>query len=604
MSVATKKKPAANVVPVRRLKPNRIPKAWREILLRVPGYDSIKTAGDAVFCPQAAQAALDFFPEMLTHTEGILAGKPFHLEPWQEAIVANIFGWQQKNDHGAWVRRFRDVFVLVARKSGKSPMAAGIALVAFFLDSMRGKQCYLAAADRSQAAIVFRHCKGMVESNPILKEMCRIYGGTGSEYQTRSIVREGEGSFLRVISADANTKHGGITHLAIIDELHAQPNRDLVDVIATSMSSENVPQPLMIFLTTADFERTSICNEKHDYARRVRDGFIDNPRFLPVVYEVLPDEDWTDPVVWAKANPNLGVSKSREYMRNACKEAQEVPAFENTFKRLDLNIRTQQETKAIPMDQWDACAAGVDDPLAWRLATLEAMRGRKCAGGLDIGSVSDLTALVLLFGDTHNGFDLVPWFWCPRDRAEQRERKQQVPYLVWGRKGFVTLTEGNETDYQQVARDIVALSRTYGIGEIAADRLFQGAQLCQDLIRDGLTVTEMGQGYVSQAAPTRSLLELVSAGKLRHGGNPVMRWMASNAACEADRKSAGTILKFSKEKSSEKIDGIAATCNAMSVACLFQPSSVYATRGAIDIGSDSGTEYNSDNSTGDYDQDY
>lgn len=438
----------------RRYAPDEIPQEWADLLRQTPGYDSIATAGESVFNVEEAERALAFFPEMLRHVEGEMAGKPFALETWQKAIVANLFGWQRKDRKGRWVRRYREVFVYIPRKNGKSPLASGIALYVFFCEKMRGKQCFLAAADRSQAGVVFRHCKGMIDQEPLLRSRCRVYGGTGSEYQTRSIVREEEHSFLRVISADANTKHGGNTLLAVIDELHAQPNRDLVDVLSTSMSSENVPQPLMVYLTTADFERVSICNEKHDYARKVRDGVLEDGAFLPVIYEASLDDDWTQPEVWRQCNPNLGASVSLDYLERACKEAQEVMGFQNSFLRLHLNIRTQQDVRAIPMDQWDLCSEGVTDALRWRRDALERLRGQRASAGLDLGAVSDLTAFVLLFGDDIEGYDLVPFFWCPLDSAAQRERRHRVPYLAWGNAGFVKLTEGNETDYQVVREDI------------------------------------------------------------------------------------------------------------------------------------------------------
>ncbi|TXH56411.1 MAG: terminase large subunit [Desulfurellales bacterium] len=542
-----------------------IPDDWRAMLLRVPGYDSIATAEWAMFNPVEAQKALDFFPLMLRHVEGEMAGQPFTLQEWQKGIIANLFGWQRQDSYERWVRRYREALIYIPRKNGKSPLAAGIALYVFFCDRMVGKQCYLAAGDRSQAGVVFSHCKGMVNQEPLLAERCKIYGGTGSEYQTRSIVREDEHSFLRVISADANTKHGGNTLLAVVDELHVQPNRDLVDVLSTSMASKNVPQPLMVYLTTADYERVSICNEKHDYACKVRDGLIQSPTFLPVIYEATLNDDWTKPEVWAKANPNLGVSVSKDYLELKCKEAQELMSFQNTFLRLNLNVRTQQDTRAIPMDDWDACSDGVTDPLAWRNQAMDRLKGRRCAGGLDLGSVSDLTAFVLLFEDEESPdfYDVLPFFWCPRASAEQRSKRQQVPYLAWGQAGFVTLTDGNETDYQIVRRDINQLCDRFGVFEISADRLFQGAQLCQDLIRDGLNVVEMGQGYVSMAAPTRRLLELVIGHKLRHGANPVLRWMAGNAATESDNANGDAVLKFSKRKSTEKIDGIMGLCMAL-----------------------------------------
>lgn len=543
--------------------PDEIPADWAARLQLVPGYDPIATAGDAAFSPHLAQQALDFFPEMLTHTEGDLKGEPFTLEPWQQAIVANVFGWVRLNEKQKLVRRFREVFVLVARKNGKSPLAAGIALVALFLDAMAGKQCYLAAGDREQAGIVFKHCRGMVENCKPLKDRCRIFGGTSSEQQSRSIVREEEGSFLRVISSEADTKHGSIAHLAVIDELHVQKNRDLVDVFKTSTSSLNVPQSLVIYITTADYERVSICNEKHDKARKVRDGAADDPAFFPVLYEVLPDEDWKDEEVWKKANPNLGISKSLEYMRNECKEAQLNLPYQNTFLRLDLNIRTQSVSKAIDIAKWDACAEGVTDPMAWRLETLEKLRGQPCAGGLDLGTISDLCAFAALFGDEDNGYDLIPFFWCPRGTADERSRRDGVPYTAWANAGFLTLTDGNETDYQTIRRDVLSFRGDYELFEIAVDRLYQGVQMCQDMIRDGLNVKEHGQGYVDMAAPTRRFLEMIGGKKLRHGANPVLRWMAMNAATESTKSKAEEVLKFSKHKSSEKIDGIVAACMAV-----------------------------------------
>lgn len=543
--------------------PEEIPPEWRELLLLIPGYDSIATAGDAAFSPYLAQQALEFFPDCLTHAEGEMDGQPFVLERWQQAIVANLFGWVRFNERNKLVRRYREAFILIARKNGKSPLAAGIALVALFLDAMKGKQCYLAAGDREQAGVVFKHCRGMVENCPPLKNRCRIYGGTSSEQASRSIVREEEASFLRVISSDADTKHGGIAHLAIIDELHVQKNRNLVDVFKTSTSSLNVPQSLVVYITTADYERVSICNEKHDKARRVRDGAAEDPAFFPVLYEVLPEEDWKDEEVWKRANPNLGISKSWEYMRAECQEAQKNLPYQNTFLRLDLNIRTQSVSKAIDIAKWDACAVGVEDPAEWRRQALERLRGQTCGGGLDLGVIADLCAFAALFGNDDDGYDLIPFFWCPALTADQRSRNDGVPYVAWANAGYITLTDGDETDYQQIRQDINALRADYEIHEIAADRLFQGAQLCQDLIRDGLNVKEHGQGYVSMAAPTRRFLELVGGGKLRHGANPVLRWMALNATTEEDKGAGETVLKFSKKKSAEKIDGLVAGCMAI-----------------------------------------
>jgi phage terminase large subunit-like protein len=560
---------------------------WQRLLRLIPGYDPFAQAGDCWFETKDAETALEFFPDCIRHVEGALADQPFILEPWQQCVVANLFGWKRKDSLGRVVRRYREVLLYLPRKSGKTPFASAIALLVFFNDREAGAQCYIAAGEREQAGMLFRQCRGMVEREPILAEACEIFGGNAAAGQSKSIVKP-DGSFLRVISADADTKHGGNTHLAIIDELHVQPNRELVDVFRSSMSSQNRKQPLLIYLTTADFAGPSICNEIHERACKVRDGIIDDPAFLPVIYEAPRDADWTDENVWRECNPNLGISKSIDYMRRECKLAQENPAQENTFRRLDLNQKTEQACRVIPMDQWERCGQGAE-PRAWREEMMRRLAGKMCCGGIDLGSVSDLTALALLFGDDFNGFDVLPFFWAPEENAHKRETRDRVPYIAWSRQGFITLQDGNETDYQRVRADIGALGNRFSIHQLAADRLFQGAQLCQDLMRDGFNVLAFGQGYVSMAAPTRRFLELVAAGKIRHGNNPVLKWMAGNAATEEENGSSGPVLKFSKRKSNEKIDGIMASAMALGISMTATPESsvsVYEreNRGFITIG--------------------
>ncbi|MFN0055978.1 MAG: terminase large subunit [Planctomycetales bacterium] len=550
MTTATKKRP----------KPKTVSAKWRKLLSLVPGYDPFADAAECWFDDVAAQKALDFFPECCRHVEGAQAGQAFILEPWEQSIIANLFGWKRKDVQGREIRRYRECLIYVPRKNGKTPFIAALGLYIFFCDDERGQQGYIAAGEREQAGALFRHAKGMVQQEPELQSRCRIYGGNAAAGQSKSLVREEDGSFLRVIAADADTQHGGNTHFAAIDELHVQPNRDLVDVFRTSMSSQNRKQPLLVYITTADFSRESICNEVYARACKVRDGIIQDQAFLPVIFEAHRDDDWTSEEVWAKANPNLGVSKSLDYMRRECKLAQENPAQENTFKRLDLNIKTEQDCRVIKMDQWERCGYGAE-PVEWRERMLRELIGKPCAGGIDLGSVSDLTALALLFGDDESGYDVLPFFWTPEDNAHKRERKDSVPYLAWARQGFITMTEGDETDYGVVRRDILGLSKKYIIEVIAADRLFQGAQICQDLGKEGFNLFAFGQGYASMAAPTRRILELIHAGMLRHGNNPVLKWMASNAATESD----GEILKFSKKRSQEKIDGIIATTMALGV---------------------------------------
>jgi len=512
----------------------KIPAKWLAIIQGIPGYDPVATAapGDW-FDPVAASRAIDFIEEACTHVKGALAGQKFILEPWERAIVANLFGWKRADG----MRRYREGFVFVPRKNGKTTLIAALVLAVMFTDHEPGAELYSAAADRDQACLVYDQAKGMVFQCPEMERRVKVYS-TG-----KSIVYAKEGTSYKAISADANTKHGYNTHFAVIDELHAQPNADLVDVLLTSTGSRS--QPMIVHITTSDFERPSVCNRKHDYASKVRDGIIEDRAFLPVIYEASIDDDWTDPEIWAKANPNLGVSVSPEYLERECKRAQESPAYENTFKRLHLNIRTEQDVRWLQMDKWDECAGAIED-----------VDGQECYAGLDLASTTDIAALEFYF--PHNGAT-VSRYWIPEESAHTRERRDRVPYLTWAREGLIKLTPGNVIDYDVIREDIRELGTQFNIREIAIDR-WNSTQLTTQLAGDGFEMVPFGQGFASMSAPTKELEKLVLGGKIAHGGNPVLRWMASNVSVEMD--AAGN-LKPSKKKSTEKIDGIVALVMAI-----------------------------------------
>lgn len=529
---------------------------WPRLLRLLPGYDPYAAPGEAWFDPAVAAHAIGFIEQAIHHVEGDKAGQAFLLEPWQRSFIANLFGWKRKDRQGRTVRRYREVLLYVPRKNGKTPLAAALALYVFFCEAEPGQQDYVAAADREQAGMLFRQAKGMVERHALLASKCRIYGGNASAGQSRSIVRESDGSFLRVVSSDADTKHGSNPHLVIIDELHAQPNRELVDVLTTSTASLNRKQPLTVYITTADYARPSICNEKHDYAKKIRDGIISDPSFLPCVYEAEEGDDWTEPATWAKANPNLGVSVSEEYLAREVGKAKENPAYENTVKRLHLNLKTEQAVRSIPMAKWDECGRLPFDP--------GELEGRPCYCGLDLASTTDLAAFAMLFPLDAGGYAALLRFWAPRERARERSRKDRVPYEAWASQGHLTLTEGSVIDYDAIRRDINALGEVFQLKEIAADR-WNATQIITQLTGDGFDVVAFGQGYLSMTAPTKELLNLVIGNRLAHGGNPVLRWMAANVATESD---AAENLKPSKSKSTDRIDGIVAIIMALGRAML------------------------------------
>lgn len=542
--------------------PNGVTPKWRELFRLIPGYDPEATAPAGwTFRADVADNCVRFFVDYMTHIEGARAGQPFALEPWQQAQIGCAFGWFRPDG----TRRYREVFDYEPRKNGKSTKCGGLVNMVAFLDGEPGAQIYSAAADREQAALVYRQAKGMILNHPELSPQVKIYA-------TFKSIEYPNGAVYKALSSDADTKHGFNTHFAIIDELHAHRNKDLVEVLLTSTGARR--QPMVWYITTADFDRESICNEKHDYAGKVRDRVIDDPSFLPCIYEASVDDDWRTESVWRKANPNLGVSISLDYLRRECQRAQEVPSYENTFKRLHLNIRTQNDVRWLQLEKWDLCNDAASE---------EALAGRPCYGAMDLSTKTDLTAWGMLFPPTEDDdqYRFLVRFFAPEDGARQRERRDRVPYLDWADKGFVHLTPGNVVDYDFIKQQVSEDAKRFDVREVAYDP-WNATQIALQLQDSGATVVEFGQGFRSMSEPTKELEKLVLSGGIAHGGNPVLRWMASNVSIEAD--AAGNI-KPSKKKSTDRIDGIVTLCMALgrAIATPGGGPSIYETRGLITL---------------------
>lgn len=535
----------------------------------LPNYDPYKNADDYRFDIELGDCAVRFFHEKLTHVKGEKAGRPFVLEAWQRGLIGNLFGWVHKE---TGLRRYQECFIEVARKNGKTPMAAGILLYLLFMDGEPGAEIYGAASEYKQASLVFTHAWGMRNSDKELKENSKVFKGQAKSIEVGE-PGDDEYGIYRVISSDSFAAHGFNTHGAVVDELHTQPNRDLVDALMTSTGARR--EPLIIYITTSDFEREgSICNEKEEYALRVCKGVIDDPSFLPVVYQASIEDDWKSVETWKKANPNLDVSVSLGYLKRECKRAEETPTYENTFKRLHLNIRTQQDVRWIPQDKWDACGGDVDEGL---------LLGRECYAGLDLSSTRDITAFVMVFPDEDGSYGVIRRSWIPKDNAHARELRDRVPYVTWADQGYITMTDGNVVDYEQVIKGILEDCERFDVKEIAFDR-FGFEAMRQRMVHFGIPeerFVSFGQGFISMSAPTKELEKLIYGEQLAHGGDPVLRWMVSNVAVEED--AAGN-LKPSKKKSHEKIDGIVALIMALGRAITQEStSSVYETRGLYGV---------------------
>lgn len=503
------------------------------------------------FDKKAADHVIDFFRHFVKHTKGSqFAGKEFNLQAWQRWMLGTLFGWRGEDG----TRRFRTCFLFIPRKNGKTEVGAGVGDYLLVADGEPGAEVYAAAGDREQASIMLGMAKRMIELDTTLSRM--------AEPLKFSIVARDTASTFKALSSEADTKHGLSPHGALIDELHVHPDRDLYDTLVSGMGARL--QPITLITTTAGFDKKSICYEIYEYAKGVEDGSIVDASFLPLIFEADPEDDWTDPETWYKANPNLGVSVNLDFLERECRRAQQIPGYENTFKRLYLNIWTEQATRWLPMDDWDACAG---EPL-----TLEDLAGREAYIGLDMSSTRDITAMVAVcprmeLDGPH--FDVLCRFWVPGESIHRRSREDKVPYDMWEEQGFLSSTTTRTTDQDAVKADILAWARKLDVREVVADR-WNTSQLLQDLASDhDMTVVEFGQGFASMNEPSKSLERVLLDRRVSHGGQPVLRWMAGNVALEQD--AAGNI-KPSKKASKERIDGIVTLVMALGRAMCHEES--------------------------------
>ena len=495
----------------------------------------------------------------LRHTKGRWAGQPVELEDWQlQYLVAPVFGWK----HPDGSRIFRTVWFEVPRKNGKSTVASALGLVLFCADGEQGAEVYSAAASESQATIVFGEARKMAAASPALSKRLEIL--------RKALVAPKTGSVFRALSRVAEAAHGLNVHGGIIDEVHVHKSRHLIDAIETGTGART--QPLVIFLTTAnDGDETSIYAEKHNYTVQLAKRVVEDPTFYGVIWAAEETDDPFAESTWRKANPGLGTTVQLDYVRKEARRAKSIPAYFPAFCRLTLNRRVRAENRALNIADWDASAGLVaEDKLA----------GRICYGGLDLASTLDIAAFVLVFPDDDGTYDVLCRFWTPGETIDERSRRDQVPYQVWVDQGLLIASPGSVIGYRAIELEIEALSRRFDIREIAYDR-WGAAQMRQNLEDDGFTVVQTGQGYATMTAPTKEMLGLVISKRLRHGGHPVLRWMADNLVVRTDP--AGN-LKPDKEKSRQKIDGMVALIMAISRAVIDGSGrSVYEDEGIIAI---------------------
>lgn len=484
------------------------------------------------------------FIEVLPHVKGQWATSTIELEGWQCFLVAVVFGWRRKADS---LRRFRVVYIEVPRKNAKSTLTAGIALYMLMADGERGAECYSAATTGDQARIVFDVARNMVRREPRLKQRFGVDSGEHSIYVRQAI------STFRPLNAEGSTLDGLNPHFASVDELHAHKRRDVWDVLESATGARS--QPLIWAITTAGSDRSGICYEVRDYVIKLLEGRADGEATFGIIYTIDDGDDWTDPISWQKANPNLGISVSPEDLQIKCTKALAMASAQSNFLTKHLNVWVNAEHAWMDMSAWDKCGNA-------NLSETD-FAGAECTIGLDLASKIDFAAALKVFSrDGH--YYAFGRYYLPEATVEGNTNSQ---YGGWARRGLLTTTEGNVTDFGVIKDDLRADANLFQVREVPFDP-WQATQLAGEMLTEGLPMVEYRQTVQNLSEPMKQLEALVLSGRFHHNGDPILAWMASNVVCHTDVKDN---IYPRKERPENKIDGVVALIMALGRMIVAEP---------------------------------
>ena len=490
------------------------------------------------------------FIRLLKHPK---TGKPFQLDRWQERIVLGVYGPR----HADGSRIVRNAILMIPRGARKTTLGAALALLhTIGPERVAYGQVVLAAYDRAQARIAFDEALGIVQADP------RIVAATNTVSSQHRITHRKSRAHLKAVSADAAAQNGRTPAFVLLDEVQAWRDRKLYDVLRTGLGK--TPDTLSVVISQAGRGSENVAHEIFDYARRVARGEIDDPGTLPVLFETAKDADWRDEAVWHAVNPGLALGyPDLPSLRQEAREAEYRPALREKFKNDHLNVWLDRSADPfVDMATYDEGAAPLD---------LDALKGRPCWLGVDLSSNRDLTAIVAAWRDDNDGYIVHPWFFCPRENLQARADNDRVPYPQWADDGLITPTPGNVIDFRFVEDTIRELCATYDVREIAFDPHLARNTL-NNLLEDGFPAVEMRQGWVTMAPAIAELERAIIGRKLRHGGNPILRWHMESVAIETDKSGNKS---FHKGRSRDRIDGAVATAMAVARASSGGGGSIY-----------------------------
>ena len=478
------------------------------------------------------QRAVDFL-RALRHPKSKLQGKAFDLPLFWERIVRRIYGPVDDRGH----RQIKTVFALMPRGARKTTIGAGLSLLhTFGYERVDGGLALAAASAEDQATIAYDEARAIQKATPWLKE-----AGKATE-SLFLLVHPKSGSVLQAIPADGDAQLGKTPTFALCDELIAWKNRKLWRAIRTGMVK--VPGSLLIIITQAGRGQQNLAYEMLDYARRVASGSIDDPGFLPVLFEADPDDDWRDEALWHVVNPGLELGfPDLAGLRQLARESAERPADRDDFKQFNLNMWLEQSASPfVSMEVYDEGKVELD---------FAALASLPCWIGVDVSATTDLTAVVVVWKHDVGVYSVAAWFFVPKDNLAVRSDRDKVPYVRWAAEGWITPTPGNVIDYKAVETKVRDIFSRFNVQESAFDKAYAAAVM-NPLTDDGLPVVTLQQGWITQAPAVKELERAIIGRTFRHDGNPVLRWCFENVAVHTD--SAGN-KTFHKGKSRDRIDG-------------------------------------------------
>lgn len=493
----------------------------------------------------AGLAAVNFFPTLLNHTKGKLAGQPFHLAPFQQFTMYNVFGW--KDQRG--IRRINTVYDKRAKKNGKSAEMAGVGLYGLSFDMEMEAEIYVGATKEEQAKICWKQARQFIESpvaNPMIKKL-------GFRCKQREILNDNTGSSMMPLGGDSKTQDGINSHISIIDEYHAHKD----DSVKENLESSSVQrrQPITWHITTAGTSLAGVCKQYEEMCEDVLSGVKEDDHLWIMIHDLDPDDDWEDPSVWGKANPLLGQGLELESLQKEYTKAVNQPSKAPNFKTKHLNMWVDAPKIWIPQEIWDKNRVEqLPDSVFSEFGSF---------AGLDLSTTTDITAYIILSEPDQAGNRYIkPFFFCPLDTIERRSKEDRVPYRYWKDLGLLTATPGNTVDYDAVEDKILETYHSHSVQRVEMDQ-WNASQVANNLQKRGIECSFFSQAISNISHPTKQFVKGVYNGTLKHDGNPILKWMLSGCVTYEDANENIKVHKGKSHMGNKRVDGIVATIMAL-----------------------------------------